>query len=118
MSQYFPETPSKTVKASVRKRPLSDDEIYERVVTKFPKIEPRPDEDLNIERNIDALLTRLWYDVQNIELMSDIGPIIGLSETHVRVKAKKLKLPKRNIIIEQRLKEELAKRKEQKLQTV
>jgi hypothetical protein len=63
---------------------------------KFPEVELKEDEDLNIENMKQRIITRAWYDTARFNDVTDIAVGIGMGTRTLFFYAKKLKLPKRS----------------------
>jgi len=63
---------------------------------KFPQVELKEGEDLNIENMKQRVITRAWYDTARYHDINDIAINIGVGTKTLYFYAKKLKLPKRS----------------------
>jgi hypothetical protein len=63
---------------------------------KFPEVELKEGEDLNIENMKKRIITKAWYDTARFDDVSDIAVEIGMGTRMIFVYARKLKLPKRS----------------------
>jgi hypothetical protein len=63
---------------------------------KFPEVEYKEGEDLNIENMKQRIITRAWYDTARYNDLNDIAVGIGIGTKTLYFYAKKLKLPKRS----------------------
>jgi len=62
---------------------------------KFPKVEYKEGEDLNIENMKVRIITRAWYDTARFHDINDVAVGIGIGTKTLYFYAKKLKLPRR-----------------------
>jgi len=63
---------------------------------KFPEVEYKEGEDLNIENMKQRIITKAWYDTSRFNHITDIAVGIGMGTKTVYFYAKKLKLPRRS----------------------
>jgi hypothetical protein len=63
---------------------------------KFPDVELKEGEDLNIENMKERIITKAWYDTARFHDITDIAVGIGVGTRTLYFYAKKLKLPKRS----------------------
>ena len=63
---------------------------------KFPNVEYKEDEDLNIENMKQRIVTKAWYDTARFNDITDVAVGIGMGTRTLFFYAKKLKLPKRS----------------------
>lgn len=63
---------------------------------KFPKVEYKEGEDLNIENMKQRIITKAWYDTARFHDINDIAVGIGVGTKTLYFYAKKLKLPRRS----------------------
>jgi hypothetical protein len=63
---------------------------------KFPNVEYKEGEDLNIENMKQRIVTKAWYDTARFHDITDVAVGIGMGTRTLFFYAKKLKLPKRS----------------------
>jgi len=63
---------------------------------KFPQVELKEGEDLNIENMKQRIVTKAWYDTARFNEITDVAVGIGMGTRTLFFYAKKLKLPKRS----------------------
>ena len=63
---------------------------------KFPNVEYKEGEDLNIENMKQRIVTKAWYDTARFNDITDVAVGIGMGTRTLFFYAKKLKLPKRS----------------------
>lgn len=74
------------------------DELYMLLCRKYPKINAKPNENLNIEANTARILKKLWYNVREYHTVQDIAIVVGLKDRQVYRWADKYRWPKRSEI--------------------
>lgn len=77
-------------------RVRSEDDKYLSWANKFPQIVPKEDEDLNIDRAINSILTKCWENVKKYPTTGSISAATGISERVIYNRVKIIGLGKRN----------------------
>lgn len=62
---------------------------------KFPEVEYKEGEDLNIDNMKKRIITKAWYDTARFDEVTDIAVEIGIGTRMIYFYARQLKLPKR-----------------------
>ena len=78
------------------KRARQEDIKYLTWADKFPQIVPKENEDLNIDRAINKILTNCWNDVKKYPTTGSISIATGISERVIYNRVKIIGLGKRN----------------------